>query len=190
MRMLNLAWMAAICLFSTTCKNDKPASVNETLQQMAKVPGINAGSGTYDIRQPAGWTKAEKQISGLNVTVMLAPKHAGAPFQSNITILSQALENASFDKYFDGVIIGAGQTMQMLEKGDKNINGLSGKWAKFTGKAMGRQLDGIIYGIPGGNDIVYVITCETPIGQMEKYQPFFDEAINSFQIHGMTKVSK
>ena len=196
MRKLNLAWIVAIVLLPGTvflpaaCQNNKPVSVKETLQQMAKVPGINAGTGTFDILTPDGWKKTEKKMGGLHFTVLLAPKTADAPFQSSVTVLSQALESSYFDKFFSGVVLEAEKTMQVTGKGKKDINGLSCKWLRFSGASNGHPIDAFQYVVPGGNGIVYVITCGTPSGQMEKYQPAFDEAVNSFQIHGMLKVSK
>ena len=190
MRKLNLAWMVAISLFPAACRNDKPPTVKEAMQQAAKIPGINAGSGTFDITTPDGWKRSDKKMSGVNITFLLAPKIAGAPFQASINILTQSLAGISFDKFFDGIMSGAKERMQVIEKGGKDINGLSSKWVRCSGVTSGRQLDAIIYAIPGENEIAYVITCGTPKGQMEKYQTEFDKAINSFQVHGMIKVGK
>lgn len=190
MRKLNLALMVAISLLPAACRNDKPPSVKEALQQAAKIPGINAGSGTFDIRTPDGWNRTDKKVSGVNITFLLAPKTAGAPFQASINILTQSLEGISFEKFFDGIMSGAEEKMQVVEKGEKEINGLSSKWVRCSGIASGRQLDAKIYAIPGGNGIAYVITCGTPKGQMEKYHTEFDKAVNSFQVHGMIKSGK
>jgi hypothetical protein len=190
MRKLNLAWMVAISFLPAACRNDKPPTVKEAMQQAAKIPGINAGSGTFDIRTPDGWKRTDKKLNGINITFLLAPKMSGAPFQASINILTQSLAGLSFDKFFDGVMSGAEETMQVVEKGGKEINGLSSKWVRCSGIASGRQLDAIIYGIPGRNGIVYVITCGTPKGQMEKYLTEFDKAVNSFQVHGMIKAGK
>jgi hypothetical protein len=192
MRKLTLAWSIALFLLAAACRNDKPPSLKETLQEAAKeaakIPGINAGTGTFDIKTPDGWQRKVKKISGLTLTILLAPQTAGVPFQASVTIITQALDNASFDKYFNGVLSGAGRTI--VDQGEKDINGHSAKWVRFSSVTNGRNVDGIMYVIPGGNGIVYVITCGAPKGTMPTYQTGFDEAVNSFQVHEMIKVNK
>jgi hypothetical protein len=186
MKKLLFGTFAAALLLMAACKNSgKKPSSEDILKAVGKSPNINAGSGNFEIQPPVGWTRIDTTVSGLRATLLMAPIAAGDNFQTNVNVVSESMSNTTLDRYFDISLSNMGKFMQNFTNngtGDKEVNGVHSKWLKYSQSPNGLGLDAICYIIPS-NGIAYLITCTAPKGQLDKYQPQFDEAISSFKVH-------
>jgi hypothetical protein len=183
MKKIILLGIAGICLLAA-CKNaSKKQSNEEVIKKAAEMPGVNAGTGNFQIMAPAGWTRIDTSLSGLQATLLMSPDMAGG-FRSNVNVISQAMSGMAADAYVDANFKMMAQQMEQfkqLEKGDKDINGLAGHYMHYTALNGGRTLEQVLYIIPSGN-IAYVVTCTTLPDRMAKEKDNFDQAVSSFKI--------
>lgn len=182
---------AAICLLGfTACNNasksPKELSSAEILEQVGKVPGMNAGNGTFSVETPEGWSKKDTVISRVEYTFMMAPLQAGSAFQANVNIITQELKSGStlekymaatqqeMQNYFD--------SYQKLEDGERTVADVKAKWMKcqYTHRETGTKLN-ILVTILVKNNIAYAITLTTLADDLGKYAPALDGILSSFK---------
>jgi hypothetical protein len=190
MKILFLGGLAAGILLLAACQNNKkPASGDATkgdvLKELAQSPTMNAGTGNFDIQTPSGWQRIDTTINGIKVTLLMAPLAPGARVQTNINVVSESMNNVSFDNYFDLNVSNMSKFMQNFStagEGEKNVNGTRSKWIQYSQNRNGLSLDAICYIIPSSG-IAYVITCTTAKGQLDQYRSRIDEVLGSFRVH-------
>jgi len=184
MRKIVLGGIAASLLILAACKDNRKTSSDDMLKEVAKSQTMNAGTGNFDIETPSGWQRIDTTISGIRATLLLAPLAPGAAAQTNINVVSESMNNASLDNYFDLNVTNMGKFMQKFSssgKGEKEINGIKSKWIQYSQNSNGLNLDAICYIIPS-NGIAYVITCTASKGQFDQYRSRFDEVVGSFRL--------
>jgi len=178
-------WLVTALVLVAACQNNnRQKTAEEVLKQAAKTPGINAGTGTFDITAPSGWSRLDTSLNGVRATLLLAPV-ATSGARASVNVVSESMSNMSLDKYFDISIDNMGKFMQGYQpgaKGDKVIDGTPAKYAEYSQTPSGLPLDAICYIVPH-NGIAYVITCTAPHGQMDQYRSQFDESVQSFHVH-------
>jgi len=146
---------------------------------------MNAGTGNFDIQTPSGWQRIDTTINGIKATLLMAPLVAGSSVQTNINVVSESMNDASLDSYFDLNISNMSKFMQNFSaagKGEKDVNGTRSKWIQYSQSPNGLNLDAICYIIPS-NGIAYVITCTTAKGRLDQYRSRIDEVLGSFRVH-------
>jgi hypothetical protein len=168
------------------CKNpfSKKPTNDEVIKKAATMPGVNAGSGNFDIETPAGWVRMDTSMSGLQTTLLLSTVAANG-FRSNVNVITQAMSGMAGDAYFDANLAVMSREMEgfkVIEKGAKDINGLPAHFVHYTALNGARTLEQELYIIPSGN-IAYLVTCTSLPGRMAKDQATFDQAVSSFKIH-------
>lgn len=185
MKKIILLGLAGFC-FLAACKNasSKKQTNDEVIKSAAKMPGVNAGSGNFEIEAPSGWTRMDTSMSGLQATLLLSPDMSGG-FRSNVNVITQAMSGMTGDTYFDANVKVMSQQMEgfkEIERGSKDINGLTGHFVHYTALNGGRTLEQILFIIPSGN-IAYLVTCTTLPDRMPKERSTFDQAVASFKVH-------
>ncbi|HLZ88467.1 MAG TPA: PsbP-related protein [Puia sp.] len=181
----NLLFCLAGLLLLSACNlgNKKPTN-SEIIKKAAGMPGVNAGSGNFDIDAPSGWTRIDTSISGLKATLLMS-SDASKGFRSNVNVITQAMQGMSDDSYFDANVVGLRSNLaqfQTIDKGQKQVNGMNARWIHYSGLNNGMMLEQMLYIIPSGG-VAYLITCTSLQGQMAKDQSNFDVAVNSFKVH-------
>jgi hypothetical protein len=177
--------LSALILFAA-CKNqtDKKLSPDEILKKVSSSPGMNAGTGGFDINVPSGWLKKDTSLNGIKVTLLSSPAVEGQ-FNDNINVVSEAMQGYSLDKYIEATIAGMEKYMQgysVIGKGEKTIDGRPARFIHYLQTPNGLSLEAMVYIVPN-NDIAYIITCTSPKGQLDKIIPQFDETMASFKLH-------
>ena len=184
MKKIILLGFAGVCLLAA-CKNatGNKQSNEEVIKKAAAMPGVNAGSGNFDIVTPDGWVRMDTSMSGLQTTLLISTD-AGNGFRSNVNVITQAMTGMTGDAYFDANLTVMARDMEgfkIIEKGAKDINGLPAHFVHYTALNGGRPLEQILYIIPSGN-IAYLVTCTTLIDRMAKDRAVFDQAVSSFKV--------
>lgn len=177
--------LSGLLLF-TACKNPtKKPTVDEVLKQAGSTPGVNAGTGNFDIEAPGGWTKFDTSFSNLKATLLMAPD-TSRTFRANVNVVTESMHGASMDKYFDENINALSTYMpqySLIEKGEKEIGGLKSRYVHYYGQSpKGLGMEQMLYML-SSKGVAYLITCTSKRGNMSKDQPSFDEALNSFKLH-------
>ena len=190
MKKLFLGGLTAGLLILAACQNNKkPASGDaarsDSSKEKMQSPTMNAGTGNFDIQTPSGWQRIDTTINGIKATLLMAPLVAGSSVQTNINVVSESMNDASLDSYFDLNISNMSKFMQNFSaagKGEKDVNGTRSKWIQYSQSPNGLNLDAICYIIPS-NGIAYVITCTTAKGRLDQYRSRIDEVLGSFRVH-------
>ncbi|HEY6902547.1 MAG TPA: DcrB-related protein [Puia sp.] len=180
-----IGFLAGLLLF-TACKNpSKKPTVDEVLKQAEKAPGLNAGTGNFDIQAPAGWSRTDTSFSNLKATLLMSPDTSRI-FRVNVNVVTESMRGSSMDKYFDDNLTALSNYMPqfgLVGKGEKDIAGLKSKYIHYYGQSpKGQALEQVLY-IISSKGIAYLITCTSMKGDLEKNQPSFDQALNSFKLH-------
>lgn len=177
------SWIVTLLILVAACQNNREKAA-DTLKKIGAAPGLNAGSGNFDITAPTGWSRLDTSLNGVRATLLLAPVATSGP-RASVNVVSESMSNMSLDKYFDISIDNMAKFMQGYQagtKGDKVIDGTPAKYAEYSQTPSGLQLDAICYIVPH-NGIAYVITCTAPHGQMDQFRSQFDESVQSFHVH-------
>ncbi|HMH23837.1 MAG TPA: DcrB-related protein [Puia sp.] len=180
----HLYLLATGLLMLTACKDPSARpSTEEMLKEAGKSPDANAGSGKFSIDAPPGWKKMDTTITGIKITFLLSPAVTNE-FRPNINVVTESMRDAPPDGYFDQSIAAMGKYMQhfsAVAKGEKEIDGAKARWMRYSHNQNGFDLDVLVYFITK-NGIAYIITCTVPKGQMEHFQPQFEQAVGTFHV--------
>ena len=174
-------------LLVAACKNEprKKPSVEEVLKAAGNNPGMNAGSGNFEIDAPEGWNKTDTSVSNLKATLLMAPD-TSRTFRANLNVITESMRGTSIDKYFDENVKALSTYMPqygLVEKGEKEIGGLHSKYLHYYGQSpTGQAMEQVLYVI-ANNGVAYLITTTSRRGNMAKDQSSFDIALNSFKVH-------
>ena len=173
-------------LLVAACKNDtKKPSVEEVLKAAGSNPGVNAGTGNFEIDAPGGWNKIDTSFSNLKATLLMAPD-TSRTFRANVNVVTESMHGYSADKYFDENVKALSTYMPqygLVEKGEKEIGGLHSKYLHYYGQSPnGQSMEQVLY-VVANNGVAYLITCTSRRGSLAKDQPSFDKALNSFKVH-------
>lgn len=178
--------IAASILVLPACKNkssEKKAADN--IQEIVdKAPGINAGTGTFQITPPANWEKIDTTVGGLKLTYLFEPLKPGMTFRTNIVVVTEAMNSTSMDDYFNRNRQTMSRMMQGFKEkgiGKEEINGQEVNWMEYSHTPAGQEVDVKVY-VFSKNKIAYVVTCTSPKGEQGKYEKEFKEALNSMKI--------
>ncbi|MBS1664315.1 MAG: DcrB-related protein [Bacteroidetes bacterium] len=180
-----IGFLAGLLLF-TACKDQsKKPSVEEVLKQAGSTPGVNAGTGNFDIEAPAGWSKIDTSFSNLKATLLMAPD-TSRTFRANVNVVTESMHGSSMDKYFDDNVTALSSYMpqfSLVGKGEKEVAGLKSKYLHYYGQSpKGLGMEQVLYVI-SSKGIAYLITCTSKKGELDKDQPSFDQALSSFKLH-------
>lgn len=177
--------MIVATLFFASCNNGKKQyTVKELLDKASQNPNLNAGAGNYSIDAPAGWRKSDTSINTIHVTFIFGPSDDNG-FRENMNVVSESMQGLSVDDYFDRTAASMGNYLQNFSvgsKGEKNIDGIHGKWMQYVQRINGFDLDAILYIIPS-NGVAYLITCSALKGRLDSYKAKFDQAVQTFHIN-------
>jgi hypothetical protein len=166
-------------------KKDK-SDLSDIKKVVEDHPGLNAGTGTYSITAPEGWTKKDTVMSGLSLTAITSPiEGSNDNFMENINVVTEKAKGYDLDAYTEAnqknmVIQTSG--FETLDKGETTIGGMPAKWILYNCSYSGYSLKNTVYFIVK-NGIGYVITCTSTKAKFDKYQTEFKSCVNSFTIN-------
>jgi len=157
-----------------------------TKQQVDKVSNRVAGYSepnyNYVIEVPKEWTIRDTIMNGLKIRFLLSPQSLNVDHPIGNVIIS-SMEGRHIDEFttrnmeylksnLPGTII--------LERGNIESSACKGQWFTYTKEQNGVVRDMINYIIPL-NGYVYMITCGSNNGSIEKYRAIFDKIAESFK---------
>ena len=161
----------------------KPSTDEALLKAASHSPGINAGTGKFDINTPAGWQRKDTIFGGISA-VMLSTPSSDPTFRTNINVVSDSMQNLSIDDYEQQTILNLAKYVRqfvLTGKGEVVIGGIPARWIQYSQRPIGFDLSNICYLVPN-KGIVYIITCSSLQSQMEQNRPPFDQAVLSFRL--------
>lgn len=188
--MKKLLLVIAAGTFLTACKqNPKKASgdLDKDINEMVKKsPGLNAGTGTFTIQAPEGWTKVDTSMGGLQA-VLLKSDIEGATdiFMENINVVTEKATGYDLDKYYDANLSTISTQMPgytKISSANVTINGQEARHLAYSHNYTGTPIDVETYFFVK-DGIGYVITCSTEKGKLDKWKPAFDKVVNTFSIN-------
>jgi hypothetical protein len=167
-------------------ENTKKKSPDELLKDGVKnSPGVNAGAGTYSINAPGGWTKTDTSINGLQATLLISPpEDSSDDFHENVNVVTENTNDMDIEEYFEKNLNGMKSQLQDFENegiDETQINGAKVKSIRYSVHYSGNVLSLKTF-FWVRNKTGYVITCTAREGEFSKWEPAFNEAVNSFHI--------
>ena len=187
------AFAAAIILvlLLPACKND---SKKMTTEEKAKAfeekvkdsPTVNAGTGTFSINAPEGWTKKDTTLMGFQTVLLMSTLEPGGDlFQENINVLTEKTGDMTLEKYLDLSYQNIGKMLsdyKLKEEKNLEIDGQPAKSLSYSHKMSGFLIDvNAVFLIKNG--IAYVITSSVEGGAMNKWKTDIDKALASFHVN-------
>jgi hypothetical protein len=140
---------------------------------------------TFDITAPEGWEKQDTLYMGNRMVIIFSPiEDATDDFRENLNVLTEKT-GMDPDDYFD---LSRKNIQKMLtnaeelDNGTTEINGLPGHWLRYNHNYQGYLLEVKAY-IVMKNGTAYIITCTSKKGEMDKWSPQFEQAVNSFTLN-------
>jgi hypothetical protein len=178
-------YLPLLLLVLAACQNKPktPKTADEVLEQVAKNPGMNAGTGKFNVTVPEGWQRLDTSLNGVNATFLFAPA-VNNGFRPNINVVSESMKGTSLEEYYKKNVSMMAQYMQNFTEGattEKDINGNKVKFLEYSHSQNGLDMDVIMALIPK-NGVAYVITITTPKGKRADYQQQFEEVVKSFSV--------
>ncbi|MDP4151341.1 MAG: hypothetical protein Q8927_01450 [Bacteroidota bacterium] len=151
---------------------------------LSKLPGINAGAGTFSLLAPNGWRNYDTTLNGIKFRFIQAPRTLNPHFTPNMNIFSEKISEGVLDAYFNGVHLGARKSIDYEEigSGTRKIDGRTARWLQYSSTSKGGTHMEIIFTAMIADGICYNITMATARGEMVKYKPSFDTVLNSLKI--------
>jgi hypothetical protein len=181
--MLIAAALLAVSL--PACKGRfKKNRAGDTTTDLSKLPGINAGVGTFSLLAPTGWRNYDTTLNGIRFRFIQAPPYLNPRFTPNLNIFSEKISDGVLDAYFKGVQLGARKSTDYEEigSGNRTIDGRAARWLQYSSTSRGGTHMEIIFTALIADGICYNITMATARGEMMLYKPSFDTVLNSFKI--------
>jgi hypothetical protein len=162
----------------------KKKGSGDTITDLSKFPGINAGAGTFSLEAPNGWRNYDTTLNGIKFRFIQAPRSINPRFTPNLNIFSEKINDGVLDAYFKGVQLGARKSTDYEEigSGSKTIDGRAARWLQYSSTSQGGTHMEIIFTALIADGICYNITMATARGEMATYKPSFDTVLNSFRI--------
>lgn len=167
--------------------NDKQKGKLKEMEDMVKrTPGANAGTGTFTIEAPDGWSKQDTTMMGLQAVVMMSEAEgAGDSFRENINVITEKTGDMSIKKYME---LNEKNFSRMLTNykpaGTRQvtIDETPAIWTNYSHSIYGNDID-VSSVLLIKNGIAYIITCSAEGGTINKWKPLFDKAIESFHVN-------
>lgn len=178
-------YLPLLLLVLAACQNKPktPKTADEVLNEVGKVPGMNAGVGKFNVAVPEGWQRLDTALNGVNATFLFSPLVKDG-FRANINVVSESMHGTSLDEYYKKNVGMMAQYMQNFTEGatsEKEINGTKVKFLEYSHSQDGRDMDVIMALIPK-NGVAYVITVTAPKGKRADFRKQFDEVVSSFSV--------
>jgi hypothetical protein len=177
----------AITTFLILSCNSQPKKLDIDLKEIVKNnPGINEGSGTFNINALDGWSKTDTSVSGVRFVILKsAVESSKDKFAENVNVVTEKLNGMNLEEYFNANLKSLQNGMpgfQNKSNQDLTINGLNSKQLNYSGNVSGYPIDVQVYFFVK-NNVGYVITCSAEEGKMDKWASRFKEIVNSFTIN-------
>jgi hypothetical protein len=182
---------ASVLLFSckskqkneTYTEKDKEKEVENMVK---KSPGINAGSGNFDVSTPKGWDRLDTTQMGMKIIYLLSPQDGARDnFKENINIVTEKTNGMSLDNYLTLSKTNMQKVLtafKEVEVSDQTIDGLPGKVMQYEHEYSGIPLDVKVYAVIK-DGVAYLINCTVPRGKLGDWMKQIDEVVESFKIN-------
>ena len=178
-----------LALTSVSCKNDKKKEkdMEKKIEDLAKnSPNVNAGTGTFSIEAPAGWTKTDTTMMGFQTVMMMSEQEGpGDNFRENINVVTEKTGSTSFSNYMDMTEKNIAKMLTNYKEKDIRditVDGVPAKEIQYSHTMQGYNFD-VNAVILIKNGIAYVITASVEEGKMRKWQSDIDKTIASFHVN-------
>jgi hypothetical protein len=174
----------AIMLGFVSCKgnqkkNDLDSQVKSYAESAKTVSDTTKG---FTIDVPKGWQRVEKDANGKRFTFLMGPKVNN--FQVNLNILKDDMKGMGFDEYIDyNLKHMGGITPINLKQSDIEINGIKGRFVKYTMVYQNFNLQLGSYVLPAGGGLAYIITTTEPAGDKPQFEDVFDKTVHTFKVN-------
>lgn len=155
---------------------------SDLLHKADSAPGINAGSGKFDIRTPSGWQRTDTVMGNIKAVLLSTPS-ASSRFRTNISVVSDSMNRLSFDAYEQATIANMAKYVEQfvfINKGERVIDTVHARWIHYS-QSPGIPLENICYIVPD-KGVVYIITCSALKGHLVESRPQFEQAVSSFHL--------
>jgi hypothetical protein len=184
MKRLLLSMLLFATFFIACNRLSKKTADAQAIKELSKDPGINAGAGTFSIGAPPGWKNYDTTISGVRFRLIMAPPDGDVAVTPNMNILTEKMNGLTLDEYFEAARKGALKMHGFTEigTGRKDLHGIEGKWLQYSFVSRGGTKMESIFTVFAADDISYDVTMLTGLGEMSRFKPSFDTALNSFTL--------
>lgn len=184
--------VAFACFAFSACNNStkKDKEATTTLPDIKKVvdehPGVNAGSGTFSITAPDGWSKKDTIISGAKLTTISSPDDGnGDKFKENVNVVTESAKGYDLKAYVTSnrtSMSGQIASIQFLSDIEGTVGSEPAEVLLYSFNYSGYDLKNTAYFIVK-NDIGYVITCTALKTTFDRFQKDFKTIVDSFKIN-------
>jgi hypothetical protein len=160
-------------------KSRKPGdALTRAMQPANSAPDFN-----YIVDVPAGWSRLDTFMQGLNIRLLRAPDSL-VEVNPVANILISSMNGRNIDAFTEANIEYLLRNLEqgyLLEKGKIDIGDSSARWFTYYREENGVKRDMINYIIPSVG-FAYMITGGVNAGHMNKYRPVFDGIAQSFRL--------
>ena len=178
------------CKDSKKDKDIKTETGKDEMPDMKKLvddhPGLNAGTGTFSISAPEGWTQKDTSISGAKLTTISSPSDGSMDkFRENVNVTTENAHGYDLSAYVDAnrsTMEKQISSINFVDQGDAKIGDQPAKWIVYGFNYSGYDLKNTAYFVVK-NDIGYVITCTALKSTFDRFQTGFKTCVNSFKVN-------
>lgn len=151
------------------------------------------GSADYNITAPKGWTKTADTIvrgGGRFIQLTSAEEPGKDGFKESVNVITEKLLKPGLDNYVSSGKFNMMKHIpgiEILKEGSSTVSGQPAHWIKYGFMFGPMPHTNIVY-LLLKDDVGYVITCNARTTNFDKYEPAFNQAVNSFTLgKGSTK---
>jgi hypothetical protein len=174
-----------ILLFLTqSCHNRKPISNEEAkdmLREAAKDPGMNAGDMRYSFDLPAGWSRLDTALQGVQVTYLF--HEAVDDLRPLMNVSNEWMHGKGHEEYVIGTrhYLSNELGAEFVAEGAFTTRGGKALWYSYNRTYNGVKRACVYYSI-AEDGVSYNITAAVNAGGMPTYRPVFDSIVKSFAV--------
>ncbi len=184
--------VAFACFTFSACNNSakKDKEATTTLPDVKKMvdehPGVNAGSGTFSITAPDGWSKKDTVISGAKLTTLTSPDDGNSDkFKENVNVVTESAKGYDLKGYVTSnrsTMAAQISSIEFLSDTESTLGGEAVEVLVYGFNYSGYDLKNTAYFLVK-NDIGYVITCTALKTTFDRFQKSFKTIVDSFKIN-------
>ncbi len=177
--------------FLPACKDSKtkekgrfPDEIRK--EESDKKPGSESGNSQFSITAPEGWTKKDTFMMGQQITFLISPQEDPSDdFKENVNVVTEKTGSININDYLDKSITTLKNVLNNFVQGNisnLSINGLEFKKMQYSHVYGGVPIDVDVY-FTVKEGMGYVITGSAKGGTISKWEPRFEEAVQSFKVY-------
>jgi hypothetical protein len=148
---------------------------------VAKDPGFNAGDRRYSFDLPAGWSRLDTALQGVQVTYLL--HEATDDFRPVMNVSNAWMHGKGHEEYVMGTrhYLSNELDAEFVAEGAFKTRGGKALWYSYNRTYNGIKRACVFYSI-ANDGISYNITAGVTADGMPTYRPVFDDIVKSFAV--------